>query len=646
VTSPKFPFLASHTAPEDASRRQRLARWITSPDNQYFASSYVNRIWGYLLGKGLIDPLDDIRAGNPPSNPELLQWLTQHFVESHFSAQDLIRTICKSRTYQLSIKTNQWNEDDKLNYSHAVARRLPAEVLFDAIHYVAGSTSKIPGVPAGTRAAELVDSGVKIDSGFLQNLGRPARESACECERSAGLQLGPVMALVSGPTLNGAISDPENELAKLAGSDLKESDLVSEIFMRILNRPATNEEISAGVSTLQSIAGEHEALLENLARYQEKLEPITAQKELDRLETIEKTKAKLIAYEKELAPRLAEMNKKKLQHTEKLQADLVEYDKTLPDKLVLWEAEKSPLRTVWMPLRANELTSTFGAKLTQESDLSIIASEKNGVGSYKLIAQTDLIGITAIRLELLTDERLPKNGPGRAGSGNCVLTELELTAASVENPDTSIRVKLQNAKANFSQGGYEVNEAIDDSLATDGNGWAIAPKMGENHVATFELAEPIGERQGTLLSFELKQLLSEKSHSIGKFRLSITTSPRPVEFEGIPPNIVNLLVSAAEKRNAKQQENLLAYFQMVDVEREKRVAAIDNSMQPLPIDPTLKNVQEELAYVSLPLAKDGKLERLERAVEISSKHVKNWRLTGAQDIAWALINSSAFLFNR
>jgi hypothetical protein len=603
-------------------------------------------MWGYMLGKGLIDPLDDIRAGNPPSNPELLQWLTRHFIESHFSVQDLLRTICKSRVYQLSIETNRWNEDDQLNYSHALARRLPAEVLFDAIHQVAGSTSKIPGVPPGTRAAALPDSGVKIASGFLQSLGRPARESACECERTDGLQLGPVMALVSGPTLNRAISDPENELAKLAGSDMSDAELVGEIFLRILNRPATAEEIAMVVESLQSIPGEHKSLLATLAQYREVLKPVTAEKELNRLDAIEKAKTELAAYEKELAPRLAEMEKKKVEQTAQLKAELVEYDKTLPDKLILWEAGKAAEKTVWVPLDPHELTSTFGAKLTKEPDLSVFVTEKNGVGSYGLVAETDLIGITAVRLELLADERLPQNGPGRAGSGNCVLTELELTSASVDHPDTPIQVKFQNAKADFSQGGYEVKKAIDGSLATSGNGWAIAPKMGENHVATFELVEPIGERQGTILSFELKQLLSEKSHSIGKFRLSITTSPQPVEFEGIPPNIVNLLVSAAEKRNAKQQENLLAYFQTVDQQRLKRVAAIDKSKQPLPIDPKLKNLQEDLAYVILPLPKDGKLARLERAAEISSKQVENWRLTGVQDIAWALINSSAFLFNR
>ena len=112
VTAPAFPYDADFQIDEEATRRDRLAKWITSADNEYFVHSYVNRIWGYLLGTGLIEPLDDIRAGNPASNPELLDWLSGEFVASGFDVQQLMKLICKSRTYQLSIETNRWNEDD------------------------------------------------------------------------------------------------------------------------------------------------------------------------------------------------------------------------------------------------------------------------------------------------------------------------------------------------------------------------------------------------------------------------------------------------------------------------------------------------------------------------------------------------------
>jgi hypothetical protein len=205
VSTPGFPYTAAFAKVENAARRDELAAWITSADNQYFATSYVNRIWGYLTGVGIIEPLDDIRAGNPPSNPELLKWLTADFIEHKFDTRHLIRTICRSRTYQLSLQTNEWNADDTVNYSHAIARRLPAEVLFDAIMAVTGSKSVLPG---NVRASQLADSQAGTPDGFLNNLGKPARESSCECERANDLQLGPVMALVSGPTVGDAVSAP------------------------------------------------------------------------------------------------------------------------------------------------------------------------------------------------------------------------------------------------------------------------------------------------------------------------------------------------------------------------------------------------------------------------------------------------------
>src|SRR5262249_52273760 len=143
----------------------------------------------------------------------------------------------------LAVETNKWNADDRVNYSHAVARRLPAEVLLDAVYRVTGSTSKFPDVAPGTRAAALPHSGVELPSRFLTTFGRPPRESACECERSSGMQLGPVMALVSGPTLGDAIADPSNELTRLVAAQPNDAKLIDELFLRILNRPPTPAEV-------------------------------------------------------------------------------------------------------------------------------------------------------------------------------------------------------------------------------------------------------------------------------------------------------------------------------------------------------------------------------------------------------------------
>ncbi|MBI1832050.1 MAG: DUF1553 domain-containing protein, partial [Planctomycetes bacterium] len=245
-----FPFRHPGTPKAEGPRREQLAKWITAKDNPYFAKSYVNRVWSYLLGAGIIEPIDDIRAGNPPTNPQLLDKLADEFIRSNFNVQELIKTICKSRTYQHSIATNKWNKDDEVNYSHAIARRLPAEVLFDSIHRVTGSLSKIPGLPPGARAVQTVDSNVKVPGGFLELLGRPPRESACECERQSGMQLGPILSLLTGPVLNDAVNDPNNRIAKIVLAEKDDARVVEELYLAILNRRPTPKEIERDVKAL------------------------------------------------------------------------------------------------------------------------------------------------------------------------------------------------------------------------------------------------------------------------------------------------------------------------------------------------------------------------------------------------------------
>src|SRR5262249_10242581 len=212
VTAPAFPFKHADLPQGAEKRREQLAHWLTSKDNPYFAKSYVNRVWSYLLGVGLIEPVDDIRAGNPPSNPKLLDRLTEEFIASGFDVQKLIKTICKSQTYQRSFRENAWNKDDLVNYSHAVPRRLSAEVFYDAIYKTTGATSRLPGLPPGARAAQLLDSEQDLPGDFLKLLGKPPRESACECERSGGVMLSPVLAMINGPVLADALKDPNNYL--------------------------------------------------------------------------------------------------------------------------------------------------------------------------------------------------------------------------------------------------------------------------------------------------------------------------------------------------------------------------------------------------------------------------------------------------
>ena len=644
ITPPKFPFPVSFQTPEHPTRRQQLAAWITSKENPLFAKSYVNRIWGYMFGVGIIEPIDDIRAGNPATNPELLDYLTREFVNSGFNVQALMKQICKSRTYQLSVGTNQWNTDDRINYSHALARRLPAEVLYDTVHRVTGAVSKIPGVPAGTRAAELPDSGVELESGFFGTFGRPARESACECERTSGLQLGPVMALISGPTISNAIDDPTNELAKLVAKEQDDRKLVDEIFVRILNRPATDKEINSTLASMKGVSQDHLKLVAALKQREAEVKPLRAKQDKDRENAIASAKEELAAYEKELAPRLAEAERQKAERTAKLQADLKTYEGTLPAKISEWEKKQST-SVQWMPLDPSALSTSFGVKLTKQPDFSVVASGPQGRGTYTLVANTNLKGITAVRLEALPEAGFPQGGPGRAPDGNFVLTEFEVKAAPVADPSKAGKVTLQNPMADFSQANFDVSLAVNGDATNAGQGWACSPALGGvPHWATFQTAQAVGFDGGTQLTITLHHQFSGDVYSLGRFRISVATSAQPVGLS-LADDLKSILTTSADARSAEQKAYLLKYFRSVDADLRQRQSAVGASLQPLPVDPKLTELKTQVELASKPVPEDARLLQLRADVEASEKQVTNQRLTAAQDLAWALINSPAFLFN-
>lgn len=645
ITPPSFPYSATFKNEAGETRRQQLAKWITSPDNQYFAMSYVNRVWGYLTGVGIIEPLDDIRAGNPPTNPELLDRLTGEFVSSGFDVRKLMATICKSRTYQLSLGTNEWNEDDSINYAHAIARRLPAEVLYDSLHFVTGAQTKIPGVAPGTRAAEIPDAGVKLPSGFLANLGRPARESSCECERSSGLQLGPVMALVSGPTLNDAVSDTQNELAKLASSMMSDADFINEIFLRIISRPATTEEVASVIKFKAQLPEFHKSLAGELTAFEKQLAPIMKKREDARLALINTAKSDLDTYQKQVADREMKLNAEQKARIAAAEKSLKELDAQQPERLAKWEKEVSKA-TAWTPIDPSKLESSNGAKLTKEKDLSIFVTGNQAKTIYKLTAETALQNITGVRLEALADDRLKGKGPGRPDNGNFVVSEFEVTAAPKAKPKEAKKVTLQNAQADFSQQSYGVATAIDGKAPATNNGWAIAPQLGVNHTAIFETKDNVGHEGGSVLVFSINQQFQDGKHTLGKFRISVTNSPRPVLLKGLSKNILDIVNLPLEARTDKQNAELVKYFRGVDAELKKRQAAVATAKKPRPIDPELKKRQDRLAEVSKPVPLDPTLVQLRADVKTSEEQLKNPRLTVAQDVAWGLINSPAFLFNR
>jgi Protein of unknown function (DUF1553)/Protein of unknown function (DUF1549) len=241
VMAPKPPFGKARDIAAGEDRRAALADWLVSTDNMYFAKSAVNRFWSYFFGRGIIEPVDDIRAGNPPSNPALLDALREDFVKSGHDVRKLMRTICQSRTYQLSIVANPWNADDPINFSHATPRRLSAEQMLDAVAVATGHRPPLKDLPVEMRAVQAAD-GMVGGNDFLTLFGRPKRQSACECERSSNVTLAHALNLINGPTLGDCITSGDSRFAKLVAAEKDDRKVVEEVYLSCLGRPPTDKE--------------------------------------------------------------------------------------------------------------------------------------------------------------------------------------------------------------------------------------------------------------------------------------------------------------------------------------------------------------------------------------------------------------------
>jgi len=211
-------------------------------------------VWSYFFGRGIIDPVDDIRASNPPSNPPLLDALTKDFLDHNFDLRQLMRTIANSRAYQAGIATNEWNQNDTENFSHAMPRRISAESLMDALALATGVRPAFPEAPPDTRAEQVTDPHIGKD-GFLDLFGRPSRESSCECERRSDLSLPQALNLVNGRTISDAVADSAGRVAKAILSGRADGEVVSELYMASLSRPPSAAELQSGTAYLQSGGG-------------------------------------------------------------------------------------------------------------------------------------------------------------------------------------------------------------------------------------------------------------------------------------------------------------------------------------------------------------------------------------------------------
>lgn len=221
--------------------RRPFAEWLTSPENDLFSRNVVNRFWGYFLGQGLVEPIDDLRATNPASIPSLLDVLAADFTKSGFNVRHLLRTIMTSRTYQLDSTPLPENVSDTRLHLHYNVKRLPAEVLLDAIDHACGTRERFTGVPLGTRAIELPDS--NYPSYFLDTTGRPQRVITCECERTSSPNLASVLHLINGDLMQRKLLDRNGRIAKFLAEKPDPNDAIRECYLVTFCRQPSDEEL-------------------------------------------------------------------------------------------------------------------------------------------------------------------------------------------------------------------------------------------------------------------------------------------------------------------------------------------------------------------------------------------------------------------
>ncbi len=240
VMPPKF-LGAEAPDVQGKDRRVVLAKWLASPRNPWFATSFANRVWAHFMGVGIVEPVDDFRVSNPASNSELLEALGKHFTDTKYNLKALVRDICNSRTYQRTTRRNESNESDEKNFAHALVRRIKAENLLDTISAVTNTKDKFDGLPVGARAVQIADG--TRSTYFLKTFGRATRETPCSCEVKMEPTLSQALHLLNGGTVTDKIRQG-GLIAQLSSGKKPPDEKITELYVRCFARKPDKQELA------------------------------------------------------------------------------------------------------------------------------------------------------------------------------------------------------------------------------------------------------------------------------------------------------------------------------------------------------------------------------------------------------------------
>jgi hypothetical protein len=414
---------------------------------------------------------------------------------------------------------------------------------------------------------------------------------------------------------------------------------------------------------MQTIGSDHSTLVQALAQREAAVAVLRVEQEKERTAAIAQAQKEVDEYDKLIAPKVAEAAKQRAAEIARLVAEEKKSEASLPARQQVWEKKQSAT-IEWIPLRPASVQVTEGFTTAVLADRSVLVNEldepagddkvskakakaakaraaKRKATTITVNVPTTLRGISGIRLEALADAKLPGGGPGLA-NGNFVLTQMQVTATAKNDPQQTQSLVLEHPQADFNQDKFSVAGVV--NLAPDRNvGWGVGPAVGSSHWAVFEIKEPVGYEGGTQLTFRLNHLRGA-DFVLGRFRISVAIEKAPLPL-GLSEDLQSALNVPAAGRDAENQQLLAKYYRGVDEELRKVQAALAESKQPLPTDPKLLELRENLELVSRPILPDSQLVQLREDAKMSTGQLANRRLTAAQDLAWALINSPAFLFN-